>query len=193
MELQMNKSITKILNYSVVAIFVLVLIGGSIFILARPENSLAAKQTFIHDEGRGPGHSNARTGTEIQRQGQQNEALDSRNGAGEGLGQSNESRYSEDSVMALETISGPVTESGNELLVNTTTGEVLVGLGPEFYREEAGFTVAVGDQVSVMGYFEDGEFKAATVENSTSDTSIVLREASGRPMWSGRGNQQNRP
>ena len=56
-----------------------------------------------------------------------------------------------------------------------------------WYSEERGFKVNVGDEVSIEGYHEDGEFKAGTVENLTEGTSIVLREASGRPMWSGQG------
>jgi hypothetical protein len=84
-----------------------------------------------------------------------------------------------------------VVESGSELLVDTADGEILVGLGQEFYREEEGFSVEVGDTVSVEGFYEDGEFKAGTVENVTRDAVIVLRDATGRPMWSGRGNRQN--
>ncbi|MGC9467990.1 MAG: hypothetical protein ACP5HS_05325 [Anaerolineae bacterium] len=93
-----------------------------------------------------------------------------------------------------ETLTGEVVESGNEIFVATANGEtVMVGLGQAFYREEMGFVVSVGDQVSVEGYLEDGEFKAGTVENLTTGETIVLRDASGRPMWAGRGNRQNAP
>jgi hypothetical protein len=52
-------------------------------------------------------------------------------------------------------------------------------------REDAEFVLTVGDEVTVYGYDEDGEFKAGVVENLTSGASIILREESGRPMWAG--------
>ena len=94
---------------------------------------------------------------------------------------------------AWETVRGRVTDADHDLLVETDEGEVLVGLGPEFYREEQGFEVSEGDEIVVKGYYEDGEFKAGSVENLRTDKNIVLRDdTSGRPMWSGRGNNKNR-
>ena len=93
------------------------------------------------------------------------------------------------------TIQGTVTDAGHDLLVKTAKGEVLVGLGPEFYREEQGFEISEGDEVEIQGYYEDGEFKAGSVWNLTvdGDKELVLRDGtSGRPMWSGRGNLKNR-
>lgn len=109
-----------------------------------------------------------------------------------GQGSQANSLWSETTPPAWETIEGTVVESGSELLVDTGDGEVLVGLGQAFYREEQGFTVAVGDTVRVDGFHEDGEFKAGTVENLSTGARITLRDATGRPMWSGRGNNQNR-
>jgi hypothetical protein len=112
-------------------------------------------------------------------------------GTGRGQGTQANSLWSEATPPAWQTVEGTVVESGSELLVDTADGEILVGLGQEFYREEEGFSVEVGDTVSVEGFYEDGEFKAGTVENVTRDAVIVLRDATGRPMWSGRGNRQN--
>ena len=90
-------------------------------------------------------------------------------------------------VEALETIQGTVLETV-ELVVDTGNGEtVQVGLGPSQYREERGFFLNVGDQVVVTGYWEDGEFKAMTVQNLDLDSEIVLRDVAGHPMWSGQG------
>jgi len=98
----------------------------------------------------------------------------------------------EHAVTEMETIQGVVISSDSEILVRTAQGEeVLVGLGQAWYREQAGFTVAVGDQVSVVGFYEEGEFKAATIENMTTGESITLRDATGRPAWSGQGNRRN--
>jgi hypothetical protein len=98
----------------------------------------------------------------------------------------------EHDVAEMETIRGVVISSDSEILVRTAEGEeVLVGLGQAWYREQAGFTVAVGDEVSVLGFYEDGEFKAVTVEDVTTGATITLRDATGRPAWSGQGNRRN--
>ena len=98
----------------------------------------------------------------------------------------------EHAVSDMETIQGVVISSDSEILVRTAEGEeVLVGLGQAWYREQAGFTVAVGDEVSVLGFHEDGEFKAVTVEDTTTGATITLRDATGRPAWSGQGNRSN--
>ena len=87
-------------------------------------------------------------------------------------------------------IEGLVVETA-ELVVQTASGDVQVGLGPSFYRDAAGFVLNVGDNVRVSGYWEDGELKAAQVENVDSGESIVLRDSSGRPMWAGQGRGKN--
>jgi hypothetical protein len=86
-----------------------------------------------------------------------------------------------------ETVAGKAILADNEVIVQTAEGDVVIGLGQAAYREEAGFTLNTGDEVVVQGYYEDGEFKAGTVENLTTGQSIVLRDESGRPMWTGRG------
>ncbi|MCD6344029.1 MAG: hypothetical protein J7M17_00285, partial [Anaerolineae bacterium] len=76
----------------------------------------------------------------------------------------------------------------------TAEGDVLVGMGQSAYRED--FALEVGDEVTVLGFHEDGEFKAGTVENLTTDETITLRDETGRPLWAGRGrlkNQEQRP
>ena len=92
----------------------------------------------------------------------------------------------------MENVRVVVIVSYSEILVRISDGsEVLVGLGQAWYREQAGFTIAVGDEVSVVGFHEDGEFKAVTVENVTTGTAITLRDATGRPAWAGQGNRRN--
>jgi hypothetical protein len=88
---------------------------------------------------------------------------------------------------AWQTVEGAVIETV-ELVVETIDGDtVQVGLGPSHYRESQGFIVNVGDRVRVSGYWEGDEFKAAEVENLSTGIEIVLRDASGRPMWAGQG------
>jgi hypothetical protein len=88
-----------------------------------------------------------------------------------------------------ETLTGEVTAVDGDLTVETAEGELLVGLGQASYRE--GFALGVGDEVSVTGFHEDGEFKAGTVENLTTGQTLALRDETGRPMWSGQGRLKN--
>ena len=85
--------------------------------------------------------------------------------------------------------------SGVELILGTTAGEVQIGTGPA-YLAEIGFDLQVGDEVTVSGFWEDGEFKASTITRMVDGAAAVLRDDSGRPMWSGaarggRGGNQN--
>jgi hypothetical protein len=88
-----------------------------------------------------------------------------------------------------ETLTGTVTVVDSEITVQTAQGEILIGMGQFAYRE--GFGLEVGDQVSVVGFYEDGEFKAGTVENLSTGETIVLRDETGRPMWAGQGQLGN--
>ncbi len=88
-----------------------------------------------------------------------------------------------------ETLTGEVTVVDGDITIETAEGEVLVGLGQAAYRE--GFALKVGDKVSVTGFHEDGEFKAGTCENLTTGQTLVLRDETGRPMWSGQGRLKN--
>jgi len=84
-------------------------------------------------------------------------------------------------------------QADSDLILSTETGELLVGLGPAHYREEAGFTIQIGDELEINGFNEDEEFKAASVQNLTTGMSITLRDSNGHPMWAGQGNLRNQP
>ena len=88
---------------------------------------------------------------------------------------------------------GTVTQApaaGVDLVVKTGDGqEVLVGTGPG-YMETQGFTLQVGEQVQVQGYWEDDELKAGQVtrlQDGQDDQTITLRDQDGHPMWAGSG------
>ncbi len=49
------------------------------------------------------------------------------------------------------------------------------------------FTAAAGDQVTVRGFDENGEFQAMQLDNLSNGQQIVLRDTFGRPLWAGRG------
>ena len=203
----------RVLVYSIIAVLGLTLVGGTIAILARPndveaysnrgpfnQNDQEELGSSEGDQAQGSGGGRGRSQVEVTQepqtqdteiirgQGQSqgtnggNQDLGNAGNANDTRGQGNDS-YS--TSIDWETITGVVLISDSELTVDTGSGELLVGLGQSWYREEQGFKVDVGDEVSVEGYEEEGEFKAAVVENLTLGTSIVLRDPSGRPMWSG--------
>jgi hypothetical protein len=108
---------------------------------------------------------------------------------GRGQGSAGQGRNETVRTIEWETLAGIVTVVDNEVTVQTAEGEVLVGMGQSAYRES--FGLEVGDKVSVAGFYEDGEFKAGTIENLTTGETIVLRDEAGRPMWAGQGRLKN--
>lgn len=188
----MASKITVIL----VGILAVALVAGMGYIVLRPEStaahggggdrtSRAAERALERGGGNGFGQAvaeAARSGGGGRGQG---------NVAGETLGR-NANTPVEHEVGALETVRGVVIVSDSEILVRTgDDSEVLVGLGQAWYREQANFSIAVGDEVNVVGFHEDGEFKAVTVENLSTGASITLRDTTGRPQWAGQGNRRN--
>lgn len=76
---------------------------------------------------------------------------------------------------------------GVDLIIKTDSGtEVKVGTGPG-YMQAQGFSLQVGDQVQVKGFFEDEELKATQVTRLADGQTITLRDEAGRPAWSGSG------
>ncbi len=191
-----------------VGILAAALVAGMGYIVLRPESATAhgggertaraAERTLersnsngfgrsVAEAARGGGRGRSGAVLEAGRGGGRGQS----NAAGETLGRNANSPI-EHEVGALETVRGVVIASDSEILVRTGDGsEVLVGLGQAWYREQANFTVAVGDEVIVVGFHEDSEFKAVTVENLSTGASITLRDATGRPAWAGQGNRRN--
>ena len=104
--------------------------------------------------------------------------------SGEGQGRNETVR-----TVEWETLTGRVIVVDGEITIQTGTDKVLVGMGQAAYWKD--FVIEVGDEISVTGFYEDGEFKAGTVENLTTGGMIVLRDDGGRPMWAGNGRLQN--
>ncbi|MGD2041014.1 MAG: hypothetical protein PVH11_09315 [Anaerolineae bacterium] len=78
-------------------------------------------------------------------------------------------------------------DAGVDLVVVTDDGEELVvGTGPG-YMETQGFALQTGERVQVLGYWEDGELKAAQLTRLRDGETVALRDEYGRPAWSGSG------
>lgn len=209
---------SKVMVFGMVGALLVALIGGTGYILARPAEAEAERgRSETSNEvaggwGQGRGNSSRQQmlepGREDNTVGQRAEGetlgrgrLEAGSAAAEPRGSGAQGRAIEGQGVGSESVSseawveltGTVIEAGNELVVETAQGEIVVGLGQASFREAAGFEVQVGDQVTVRGYDEDGEFKAGTVDNLTAGTSITLRDSTGRPMWAGNGNNRNQP
>lgn len=93
-----------------------------------------------------------------------------------------------------QTVSGNVISVASDLVeIETAGGAVIPFEGqPLRYALGQGFILKLGDAVAVSGYDEDGEFKIGQVTNLTTGASVMLRDATGRPGWSGAGRGRNR-
>jgi hypothetical protein len=92
-------------------------------------------------------------------------------------------------VDAWLTLHGTV-ESVDEasLVVQTAEGEqVVVENRPWWFAQEQGFSARVGDEVSLLGFYEGDEFEVGRLDNLSAGLTIPIREENGRPLWAGRG------
>ncbi len=79
-----------------------------------------------------------------------------------------------------------VTTNSTELVIETDANESVMVEGRAWaYALEQGIDVQVGHTVILMGFVEDGEFKAISIQNLTTSQQIAVRDANGRPLWSG--------
>lgn len=85
------------------------------------------------------------------------------------------------------TLQGTAVSVADDLVeIQTADGTVIPFEGqPLRFAIAEGFSAEVGDEISLNGYEEDGEFKIGVVTNLSSDATYTLRDTSGRPGWSG--------
>jgi hypothetical protein len=76
---------------------------------------------------------------------------------------------------------------GLHLELKTGDATVVVHLGPAAFVKENGFNVAVGDRLEITGsrVTVDGDAVLLAREIKKDDRTLTLRDASGRPLWSG--------
>jgi hypothetical protein len=138
-------------------------------------------------EARGQGHgrgSEVTTYTTRGGQGRGSDPQDTLEGRGQGRGNTSQAQ-----VVEELTLQGTVVSVDNTmLLVQTSNGEqVTVENRPWQYALGANFSAQVGDQVMLTGYYQSGVFEVSQINNLTNGKSVALRDATGRPGWSGRG------
>lgn len=76
---------------------------------------------------------------------------------------------------------------GLHLTVKTASESVVVHMGPAAFVKEKNFAVAVGDRVDITGsrVTLEGETVLLARVITKSGQTLTLRDASGRPLWSG--------
>ena len=74
-------------------------------------------------------------------------------------------------------------------MVKTDKETLAVHVGPTAYLAEKGITPAKGDTLEILGsrVTMDGASVVIARQIKRGDTTWTLRDASGRPLWSGRG------
>jgi len=148
---------------------------------AKPEGSSGQGEGGQGQQGQGRGQNF---------NGQQLDGQELQNGQGSpGGGQGRNSQAESAELWEAIVIEGTISQApaaGVDMIVETDSGELLVGTGPG-YLQEQGFDLAAGDAVQVSGFFEDDEFKAVTITRLSDGESVALRDEFGRPMWSGAG------
>jgi hypothetical protein len=117
-----------------------------------------------------------------------------RSQAAAGVAQPAEGLAVSQAIMEWQTIDGVVAGVATDLLtVHATDGQTVEVEGqPWAFAQQAGFAPQVGDSITLVGYDEAGEFKVAEMMNTSTSQSVTLRDATGRPGWSGRGQGRKR-
>lgn len=187
--------ISKKIVMGLVGLLALALVGGSAYILLKPDERSVAQRDFAYSQttrtepigGSREGVKNHGSVAGEQRR----EGSGGAGGLGQGHRQSDEAygqEPAEHSSNTWATLRGSMmTLEGDTLIVRTGDGSVAVHLGPEWYWKTEGIPIQNGDDVEVTGRYEGETFKAASVENLTTPGLASLRDESGRPLWAGRG------
>jgi hypothetical protein len=81
-----------------------------------------------------------------------------------------------------------VSVDADALIVQTASGEqVTMQNRPWWFAQEQGFSAQVGDQVTLVGFYEGTDFEVGRIEDDTNSQTVLVRDESGRPPWAGRG------
>ena len=90
------------------------------------------------------------------------------------------------------TLNGTVTAlTNNGVVVQTTDGQSLtVSFGRADFWQTQAVTFAVGDAISMLGFWQGTQFNAGQVTKTATGERIMLRDPNGRPLWAGPGRSQ---
>jgi hypothetical protein len=81
-----------------------------------------------------------------------------------------------------------VSVDADTLVVQTVSGEqVTMENRPWWFAQEQGFSAQVGDQVTLIGFYENDSFEVGQIDDITKGQTVLVRDENGRPLWAGRG------
>ena len=81
-----------------------------------------------------------------------------------------------------------VSADANTLVVQTVSGEqVTMENRAWWFAQEQGFSTQVGDQVTLVGFYENSDFEVGQIPDATNGQTVLVRDENGRPLWAGRG------
>jgi hypothetical protein len=87
------------------------------------------------------------------------------------------------------TLSGTLAAKDGEWQVKVGQAAYDIHLGPCFYREEKGLELKDGGAATVTGFLHGTDMAVSKIQ--LGDKTYVLRDATGRPAWAGRGQRRN--
>ena len=58
---------------------------------------------------------------------------------------------------------------------------------PRFFAAQ-GVTFHVGDDITLIGFYQGAEFKAGDITQVSTGLRVMLLDPNGRPLWAGPGN-----
>lgn len=98
----------------------------------------------------------------------------------------------------MDTVKGTVdsidtTQTDVNLTIMNDMGQsTTVILGPKSFLKEMNFTVKKGDTIEVIGTptTKDGKNAITAYQLKKGETTLMLRDENGQPLWSGRGQSQ---
>ena len=110
-------------------------------------------------------------------------------GGGQGAGSGAEAAEPLANLDELATIQGTVIDANEELLLLAQADNDPLEISGRAWRFalENGFSVGQDDSVTVVGFYDEDHFEPIAVTNDATGQQMQLREASGRPLWAGRG------
>lgn len=201
---------SKVLSYGGVRLLAVALLVGVGYILLNPTETQSQGSTGDLDQGRSEivqnsaevtdgGAEVADDGAEVVGDGAEvvgdgvevaDDCTEVADGsAGYGQEQPGQGRNAVVRNVTWETMTGTVISIDHEATIQTAAAEVLLGMGPSTYWVD--FGLVVGDKITVVGFYEDGEFKAGTIENLATGATLTLRDETGRPVWAGQTQLRN--
>ena len=107
-------------------------------------------------------------------------------------GQSNGEQTGEPQILVDEWITyegSLMSFQGGNMTMSTADGEIIAFKTgqPRFFAEQ-GVTFQVGDEIIVVGFYQNDQFSAGDITQVSTGARVMLRDPNGRPLWAGPGN-----